>query len=366
MLSELSGSGIISSRASTPPSSKGSASARIAEFLKMVDAFNNAPSRPYEFAFLLEPARYLYYLLLGFFHIRKLHRAFRVHVFPEHLGRALRHVLEELIFYLLFRALQGDAKNFSAQFLDDKLHAPVVRAHEVGEYEHLLLYAHRGVRACLLDNIHYLALGLGVYLVHNLGGKLYSFYRRSLACFSREHLLAYEHLKVFHCGLGYPLQIGYPQHYLAPHPLFRHVQEDLSRPVRLEVRQDDGDYLRVLAFYDMGYNCRVHPFERLYAAAAHVTRKLVEYELGLFRPQSPYHDILSELKPFHENIALVDRVDELAHDLAAHLKRDRLLPHHHASEKLHLCRGHELQDITGEVLSDVHKENGRFFRARKL
>src|SRR3990172_3859109 len=170
----------------------GSALILTSVFLKTLDEYISAPSRPYELAFLLEPSRYLYDLLLRPLDLGELHRALRLHVFSQHLGGPLGHVLQELVLYRLVRALEREAQYVRRDLLYDELQAPVVHAHEVGEYEHLLLYAHGEVRGGPLYDVYDVALRRRIDLVQYLGRELYALYGSPLVRFGREHLLAYQ------------------------------------------------------------------------------------------------------------------------------------------------------------------------------
>jgi len=129
--------------------------------------------------------------------------------------------------------------------------------------------------------------------------------------------------------------------------------------IRLEVRQDDGDDLRVFVANELGHRARIHPLERLEALALAAETDAIHERIGLFvaqrADQHPAYEIIAT--DAERSLALQLRgecIEHAAHFIARHAGELG----HGAAETLHVLRAHVLENFRRLGLTERQQQDG--------
>lgn len=149
--------------------------------------------------------------------------------------------------------------------------------------------------------------------------------------------------------------------------LFRQPQQERGRLTGVQVRQDEGDGLRMLHFEELGQLLRIGFLQAFQVDGIlfHRIRDLLQQPFGAHIAEGFYQQFLSIFRAAFGHVIL--RKSELV-ILFQH--RDRRLRfevlqlRNAPRQALHVVLGKIAVDVAGRVLAEQHHQNRRFLQAR--
>ena len=169
--------------------------------------------------------------------------------------------------------------------------------------------------------------------------------------------LAQHFVQIAHRRRLHALQSGNAQHDVVAQPLSQ-LPQHLTRLVRIEVYQNGGDDLRMLAFDQLGHRGRVHPFEALDTGVVVVRQDAVDQRAGFVVAQCAGQNITQILIGFRSDRGVLLRLlVELAQHARHLIARDVAELRHRDPELLHLARAEMLEHLHRLFLAERHQED---------
>ena len=153
------------------------------------------------------------------------------------------------------------------------------------------------------------------------------------------------------------VQLRHPQQHLGLQPL-RHLGQHLGGQIRIQVRGDDGQHLRMFLPDDLGNRARVHPLEDVQALALPAHQDAVDDAAGLVLAQGVGQHLADVVVGADLDVGLtIQRHHEIPDHTGDLVARGRLDLRHGGTQALHGLRIQVLEHRGGFVLAQGQQQH---------
>ncbi|KAF1070496.1 MAG: hypothetical protein GAK39_01977 [Variovorax sp.] len=297
------------------------------------------------------------------FHFGQAHRAAAFQVLAQRLGRTHGHVGQDLVAHFHRTALERDDQRLGHHFAQHQLHRAVVQFDQVVEHEHLVHDLLGQVRVVVADGVQHGHVGIAAEVVDHLGRRLDAAQRGLADLVATGQHLEQHFVEVLERGRLNAFQRGHAQHDFAA-KAFGQLHQHGSSLLVLQVHQDGGHDLRMLAAQQFGHRQRVHPFQAFDAGDIAALQDAVDQQRGLVVAQGALEHRAHIAAGVVHQQALRGRVIGKAVDDEVHLlARDAAHVRNGLAELLHFLGCEVLEHLGRFLLAQGDQQDGGVVQA---